>query len=77
VRGVGSGAWVLVARDLLKIGDLIGSLCVPSLVVHDGGYRSRSLGTNARHFFQGLLRGSQEARQKKGRRETARPRRSE
>jgi acetoin utilization deacetylase AcuC-like enzyme/GNAT superfamily N-acetyltransferase len=77
VRGDPTGAWLLGARDLQKNGQLIGALGVPTLVVQEGGYRTRTLGTNARHFFQGLLRGSQEARQKKGRRETARPRRSE
>jgi acetoin utilization deacetylase AcuC-like enzyme len=34
---------------------------LPTLVVQEGGYRTRTLGANARNFFQGLWRGAQEA----------------
>jgi acetoin utilization deacetylase AcuC-like enzyme len=49
-----TGTWSLTARDLQENGRLVGGLRVPTLVVQEGGYRVRSLGTNARHFFVGL-----------------------
>jgi hypothetical protein len=36
---------------------MLGSLRLPTLIVQEGGYRTRSLGTNARHFFLGLWKG--------------------
>lgn len=39
-----------VAED----GRMIGALRLPTLVVQEGGYRTRTLGTNARMFFEGL-----------------------
>jgi ribosomal protein S18 acetylase RimI-like enzyme len=33
---------------------MIGELGLPTVVVQEGGYRTRTLGTNARSFFQGL-----------------------
>lgn len=49
-----TGSWSLVARDFERIGRLIGSLHLPTLVVQEGGYRTRTLGVNARAYFQGL-----------------------
>ncbi len=49
-----TGSWSLVARDFERNGRLIGSLKLPTLVVQEGGYRTRTLGINARSFFQGL-----------------------
>jgi acetoin utilization deacetylase AcuC-like enzyme/GNAT superfamily N-acetyltransferase len=50
-----TGTWSLVARDFEENGRLIGSLRLPTLVVQEGGYRTRTLGVNARHFFTGLV----------------------
>ena len=61
VRGDPTGSWLLSARDLRQNGLLIGQLGLPTLVVQEGGYRTRTLGANARNFFQGLWRGAQEA----------------
>jgi len=36
---------------------MIGALELPTVVVQEGGYRTRSLGENALKFFQGLLEG--------------------
>jgi acetoin utilization deacetylase AcuC-like enzyme/GNAT superfamily N-acetyltransferase len=53
-----TGSWQLGARDLARNGALIGALGLPTLVVQEGGYRTRTLGVNARNFFVGLWRGS-------------------
>jgi acetoin utilization deacetylase AcuC-like enzyme len=52
-----TGSWSLKAEDFEANGRMIGSLRVPTLVVQEGGYRIRSLGANARHFFLGLWHG--------------------
>ena len=49
-----TGTWQLAAKDFQKNGSLIGELKLPTLVVQEGGYRTRTLGSNARHFFEGL-----------------------
>jgi acetoin utilization deacetylase AcuC-like enzyme len=56
-RGDPTGSWSLRARDFEANGRMLGALHVPTLVVQEGGYDSRSLGVNARHFFQGLSAG--------------------
>jgi len=53
-KGDPTGTWSLNARDFEANGRLIGELGLPTLVVQEGGYRTRSLGTNALHFFKGL-----------------------
>lgn len=53
-----TGSWDLVARDFELNGHLIASLRRPLLIVQEGGYRTRSLGINARHFFAGLTAGT-------------------
>lgn len=50
-----TGTWPLVGRDFEANGRLIGALHLPTLVVQEGGYRTRTLGVNARHFFVGLV----------------------
>ncbi|MDT8273070.1 MAG: acetylpolyamine amidohydrolase, partial [Desulfomonilia bacterium] len=49
-----TGTWGLKEKDFEVNGRMIGSLKLPTLVVQEGGYRVRSLGVNARHFFLGL-----------------------
>ena len=56
-RGDPTGSWSLNAEDFARNGQLIGALGVPTLVVQEGGYRTRTIGTNARHFFGGLWQG--------------------
>jgi acetoin utilization deacetylase AcuC-like enzyme len=53
-KGDPTGTWTLVARDFEEHGRMIGALRLPTLVVQEGGYRTRTLGINARHFFVGL-----------------------
>jgi acetoin utilization deacetylase AcuC-like enzyme len=57
-KGDPTGSWNLVAKDFEANGLMIGQLQLPTLVVQEGGYRTRTLGTNARHFFNGLVRGA-------------------
>lgn len=57
VRNDPTGTWSLNPTDLRTNGSMIGSLQVPTVVVQEGGYRSRSLGANARSFFLGLWNG--------------------
>ncbi len=52
-----TGTWNLEANDFYQNGLLIGRLHLPTLIVQEGGYRTKSLGTNARNFFTGLWEG--------------------
>jgi acetoin utilization deacetylase AcuC-like enzyme len=53
-KGDPTGTWHLGAKDFEANGRLIAGLRLPTLVVQEGGYRIRTLGTNARAFFTGL-----------------------
>ena len=57
-----TGSWSLGAKDFERNGRMIGELGLPTLVVQEGGYRVRTLGTNARRFFTGLAAGAFGAR---------------
>ena len=54
-----TGTWSLTAKDFEKNGQMIGALGLPTLVVQEGGYRTRTLGLNVACFFRGLIAGSQ------------------
>ena len=56
-KGDPTGSWNFAGPQFLKIGQAIGELRFPTLVVQEGGYRTRSLGVNARNFFEGLHAG--------------------
>lgn len=58
VRNDPTGTWSLNAGDLEANGRLVGDLGLPVLVVQEGGYRVRNLGTNARAFLSGLWSGA-------------------
>jgi len=57
-KGDPTGTWSLVAADFAENGRMIGRLGLPTLIVQEGGYDSRVLGGNARHFFAGLWEGA-------------------
>lgn len=57
-KGDPTGTWNHTGKDFAAIGAEIGRLRMPCLVVQEGGYNNRSIGTNAKNFFQGLLRGA-------------------
>jgi acetoin utilization deacetylase AcuC-like enzyme/GNAT superfamily N-acetyltransferase len=54
-KGDPTGSWLLDAADFEENGRRIGALARPTLVVQEGGYRTRTLGVNAAAFFRGLL----------------------
>jgi acetoin utilization deacetylase AcuC-like enzyme/GNAT superfamily N-acetyltransferase len=58
-KGDPTGTWSLNAKDFEANGRLIGELGLPTLVIQEGGYRTRSLGTNALNFFKGLSAAAQ------------------
>lgn len=57
-----TGTWTLGAADFRENGLLLGRMGLPTLVVQEGGYRTRTLGVNARNFLEGLRQGAREAR---------------
>jgi acetoin utilization deacetylase AcuC-like enzyme/GNAT superfamily N-acetyltransferase len=56
-RGDPTGSFGLTPADFLRVGRELGALSRPTLVVQEGGYLTRTLGINARHFFRGLWEG--------------------
>jgi acetoin utilization deacetylase AcuC-like enzyme/GNAT superfamily N-acetyltransferase len=61
-KGDPTGTWSNLARDFISIGRAIGEQGYPTLIVQEGGYRVRTLGTNVRNFFTGLTAGQTTAR---------------
>jgi acetoin utilization deacetylase AcuC-like enzyme len=57
-KGDPTGTWNLNSKDFEENGKRIGALGLPVLVVQEGGYKTRSLGINVRHFFNGLWHSS-------------------
>jgi acetoin utilization deacetylase AcuC-like enzyme/GNAT superfamily N-acetyltransferase len=53
-----TGSWRLTTKDFENNGLAIGRMKCPTLVVQEGGYNTRNLGINARHFFIGLWNGA-------------------
>lgn len=51
-----TGSWSVKADHFRQAGRLIGALKIPTLVVQEGGYRTRTLGSNALAFFGGLMK---------------------
>ncbi|MDH4055314.1 MAG: histone deacetylase family protein [Gammaproteobacteria bacterium] len=56
-KGDPTGSFSLMARDFRENGRMIGALNLPTLVVQEGGYKTQTLGINARNFFTGLWEG--------------------
>ena len=61
-KGDPTGSWLLKSRDFFENGRMIGRLGLPTLIVQEGGYKTQSLGINARHFFSGVWEGFKETR---------------
>lgn len=57
--GVGdpTGSWSNRPKDFHEIGRRIAALGLPTAVIQEGGYRTRTLGSNARAFFKGIWEG--------------------
>ncbi len=54
-KGDPTGTWSLSASDFKNNGTELGKLPFPMLFAQEGGYKNRSLGVNARNFFEGYL----------------------
>lgn len=50
-----TGTWSLQANDFFQNGAMLAGINLPTLVVQEGGYRTKTLGQNASHFFQGYF----------------------
>lgn len=53
-KGDPTGTWSFTRDNFLNTGQLIGRLKIPILVIQEGGYKTQSLGSNARAFFNGF-----------------------
>lgn len=53
-KGDPTGTWPLVAKDFYQNGQIIASMGIPTLFVQEGGYKTQSLGKNAKAFFLGF-----------------------
>lgn len=53
-KGDPTGSWTLGGQDFEENGRMLASLKIPTLVAQEGGYETRTLGINVRHFFIGL-----------------------
>jgi acetoin utilization deacetylase AcuC-like enzyme len=47
-----------LSNDFETTGKIIAGISLPTVIVQEGGYRTRTLGINARRFFEGLYMGS-------------------
>jgi acetoin utilization deacetylase AcuC-like enzyme len=65
-KGDPTGSFRLLTRDFRANGRRIAGLGLPTLVVQEGGYRTQTLGANARHFFTGVWEGLSDARPSQG-----------
>ena len=54
-KGDPTGTWRLDHKDFEKNGHLIGELNLPTLIIQEGGYKTQTLGINAKAFFQGFI----------------------
>ncbi len=59
-KGDPTGTWSLSANDFEENGIMLGKMKIPVVVVQEGGYKVRSVGVNARRFFEGLWKGFHE-----------------
>jgi acetoin utilization deacetylase AcuC-like enzyme/GNAT superfamily N-acetyltransferase len=57
-KGDPTGTWELGGNDFNLIGQAIGRMQRPTLLVQEGGYRTRNIGVNARHFLTGIWSGA-------------------
>ncbi|MFH2065300.1 MAG: GNAT family N-acetyltransferase [Pseudomonadota bacterium] len=58
-KGDPTGTWSLMPGDFEQNGRMIGGLNIPTIVIQEGGYRTRTLGQNAARFLKGLFYANQ------------------
>ena len=61
-KGDPTGTWANTATDFREIGRMIGAAGHPTVMIQEGGYRVRTLGSNARNFFSGFAEGLAQAK---------------
>jgi acetoin utilization deacetylase AcuC-like enzyme/GNAT superfamily N-acetyltransferase len=61
-KGDPTGSWLLKSKDFFENARMIGRVGLQTLIVQEGGYKTQSLGINARHFFAGFWEGFRDAR---------------
>ncbi len=54
-KGDPTGTWKLNHENFGNNGMMIGELCIPTIIVQEGGYRIQTLGQNAKAFFNGFI----------------------
>ncbi|HKK41115.1 MAG TPA: histone deacetylase family protein [Bacteroidales bacterium] len=54
-KGDPTGTWKLATSDFEANGRMIGAMHLPTIVVQEGGYRTQSIGRNAKAFFDGYV----------------------
>ncbi len=59
-KGDPTGSWEHRGDDFQQIGTLIAAENYPTVVIQEGGYRTRTLGRNAARFFAGLAGSTRE-----------------
>jgi ribosomal protein S18 acetylase RimI-like enzyme len=57
-KGDPTGTWSLKIKDFEANGRMVGKIGLPTVVIQEGGYRTQTLGKNARAFFNGLVAGN-------------------
>jgi len=57
-KGDPTGTWDFTSKDFRQNGKIISDICVPTLVVQEGGYNNRLIGVNAKNFLEGLWHGT-------------------
>jgi len=53
-KGDPTGTWNLTPDNFYEIGALVGKLRLKTVVIQEGGYRTKTIGQNAYSFFKGL-----------------------
>jgi len=55
-KGDPTGTWNLAPHDFEKNGEIIGELNLPTLIIQEGGYKTQTIGLNAKAFFNGFVK---------------------
>jgi acetoin utilization deacetylase AcuC-like enzyme len=61
-KGDPTGTWKLNNGNFEQNGKMIGAMNLPTLIVQEGGYRTQTLGLNAKAFFRGFVQSHNVAR---------------
>ena len=56
MRGDPTGTFMVTLRGVQQIGERIGRMKLPTLIIQEGGYSRLNLRRGAHHFFSGLVK---------------------